>query len=733
MPTELTSRALPTNDLDFIKSPNIIEMLEEEDLTVIGNWVHDGYMADEDSRAVWLKRNEAGMDLAAQVQKAKTFPWPGCANVVFPLVSIAALQFKARSSENIFANEDIVDYRVIGENLPKELVDRAYRLRRHMSWQVMEEDRYWKSEMKKLLINLAIVGTNFKKTYFNGSLGRQVGELILAKDLIVNYWAKNLESASRVSHRIHLSRNEIYERVRRGLFVESVLDSEWYQGIASETQPDKTQVRHNSRTGVNPPPADEETPFSFIDQHRWLDLDHDGYAEPYIVTINENNREVVQITARWDKEEQMELDKKKRIICIKPTQYFTKYSFIPAMDGGFYDVGFGTLLGPLNESVNAAINQLLDAGTADNSRGGLIGRGAKIRGGVYTMQPWEWKRVDSSGDDLRKNVIPNEPGRPNTVMFQLLSLLIEYADRLASSTEALLGKLPGQNTPASTYQGTLEQGMTVYNDIFRGLYDSLKDEFKVRHIINGMFLPPERVPFGESNDVISAEDYKSNPNHVIPTADPNSVTTSMKLFQAQAIRMASKESPGYDLDAVEMNFLRAMKVQNPRVIFPGPGKVPPPKDPKLAVEEMRMACKKAELQLQQQQFLMTLMEERRLNSAKIIALEAQAYKLAKDAEAVGAQVQLESMKTVIEVLKGHGEALDQRIDIMMKLENEAQKNDPESADGEGGRAAESEGSPSESSGTGIPSMEEPPGDGEVLSDDEALEGGSEGAMGEEEL
>jgi hypothetical protein len=39
-------------------------------------------------------------DINMQIQKDKNFPWPGCSNVIFPLITIASLQFSARSYTN---------------------------------------------------------------------------------------------------------------------------------------------------------------------------------------------------------------------------------------------------------------------------------------------------------------------------------------------------------------------------------------------------------------------------------------------------------------------------------------------------------------------------------------------------------------------------------------------------------------------------------------------------------
>jgi hypothetical protein len=110
-------------------------------------------------------------------------------------------------------------------------------------------------------------------------------------------------------------------------------------------------------------------------------------------------------------------------------------------------MGFGTLLGPLNESVNTILNQLIDAGTMATTAGGFLGRGAKIRGGQYTFAPLEWKRVDSTGDDLQKSIYPLPVREPSQVLFQLLSLLIDYTNRISGTTSATVGEMPVANTP----------------------------------------------------------------------------------------------------------------------------------------------------------------------------------------------------------------------------------------------------------------------------------------------
>ena len=689
---------------DFIDSPNLCDRLPKEDLTRIGEATWEGYSRDLSSRSKWMKRMEAAMDLALQIQQPKNFPWPGSANVVFPLVTISALQFSARSYGNIIQGTDVVRYRVIGDDTSGDTQDRADRISKHMSWQVLEEDSSWEEQHDRLLINLAIVGANFVKTYFSPTLGHNVSELVMARDLVLDYYAKSVEAAARKTHVVPLYRNEIYERVMSDIF-QDVRDEPWFNAPAAAVAP-QPSARQDIRQGLSPPPSDEDTPFRSLEQHRLLDLDGDGYAEPYIVTIEETSKAVLRIVARFDREEAIERTLSKKILRIRPTEYFTKYSFIPAPDGGIYDVGFGILLGPLNESVNTGINQLLDSGTMQNSMGGFLGRGAKIRGGQYTMAPWEWKRVDSTGDDLRKNMVPYPERQPSVVMFQLLGLLIEYTDRIAGTTDQMVGMNPGQNTPAETSRNTMEQGMQVYSMIFKRVWRSMKEEFKKLHILNATYLPG-RKRFGAGESYITQEDYRGNPDMVVPVADPNVTSVAMRFFQANAVRTAAMQVPGYSLPDVEKNFLRALRVEGIDKLYPGADKVPPLPNPKAAVEQLKLQGKQMELDNEKQMFIITLQSNRRKVLAEIALLEAQAISLMAGIQDDQAATRIKAFDTVIASMKTHAETLGLQAQQMSGEK-----------DGKG-----------KSDGGGVPGMEGQPGNAPALPAPSGMAGGAEGAMG----
>ncbi|MCE5190892.1 MAG: hypothetical protein LLG08_03910, partial [Actinomycetia bacterium] len=370
-------------------APNLCDRFGPVDLQRISTAVWEAYSRDLASRDGWEKRNRAGMDLAMQLVKEKSHPWPNCSNVAFPLVTIAALQFHARAYPAIVSGTDVVRCRAAGFQPTEAEIAQADAVGKYMSYQVLEEDTAWEEGTDRALLNYSIVGCNFKKSYRNGRLGHNVSEVVLAENLVIDYYAKSVETARVKTHRYPLFRNELIEGIRSDAPIYRDVEREpWFAlGGRAETPP--------SNNGTSEPPAASDTPFLALEQHCWLDLDNDGYEEPYIITIEAGSKAVLRIVARWERLEDVVKNARGEVVSITAHEYFTKYGFIPSPDGSIYDLGFGVLLGPLNESVSTGINQLLDAGTMANGAGGFLGRGAKIRGGVYTFSPFEWKRVDS--------------------------------------------------------------------------------------------------------------------------------------------------------------------------------------------------------------------------------------------------------------------------------------------------------------------------------------------------
>lgn len=662
-------------------SPNLCDQFSDRDLDHIGSLCWDGYTRDDLSRTTWMRRNEAGMDLALQVQKDKSFPWPGCANIAFPIVTIAAMQFHARAYPALIAGEQVVKCTVFGDDSDGQATARSERVAGHMSWQVLHEDSQWEAQEDTAIFNVSIVGTTFKKSYYSAYLRHNVSELVLAKDLVLDYWAKSVEDCPRKTQRIPRFRNEVYENVQRGLW-RDVLEEGWYTTLPQQKHTQQ-QARQDGRQGVAPPAPDETSSLLFLEQHVNLDLDNDGYAEPYIITFHEASKCVVRIVARFNSEDSVERivsgPRKGNIIRIAAEEYFTQKTFIPSPDGGIYGIGFGVFLGPLNEAVNSLVNMLLDAGTMQTTAGGFLGRGAKIRGGVQTTAPFEWKRVDATGDDLRKSIFPLPVNAPSDVLFQLLSLLIDYSSRVSGTTDITVGQNPGQNTPAQTTQTMVEMGQKIYTAIFKRLWRSTKDEFQKLFILNRQWLPDTPQVCGATR-----ADYEGSEKVIAPVADPNITSDSARVQIAMMLKQAAATTPGYDKDEVERRFLKSIRVEGIAAVFKGTQGQPPPEDPAIAlmkvkvqgdmqvaqldsqVKQAGLQLKAQELQVSIQKFTVELEEERRVNNAKIAELQASAMEKSASAQTEAAYAQVAMVNAEISRIKAENEHINTQVEHLLK-------------------------------------------------------------------
>lgn len=566
-----------------LSSVNIAEHLDEKQLQKIGGDCAEGYKADLDSRKEWEENLDKWTKMALQITDKKTYPWPNASNVKFPILSTAAMQFAARAYPTLVPSSgDVVKCRVVGSDPNGEKQARAIRISKHMSYQVMQEMEEWEEDMDRLLITLPIAGTVFKKTYFDSELGRNCSHLIYPKNLVVNYWAKNLDKAERKTEILEMSKRRVREKQLAGIYLDIEI---------GEPQAATVGVSKSNPNGTTAPPTDDTTPYTILEQHTWIDLDDDGYPEPYIVVFELNTQKVLRIVARYS-EEGVELNDKDEIKKITPIEYYTKFSFFPNPDGGFYDIGFGRLLGSINASVDTLINQLIDAGTLSNLQSGFIGKGLRIKMGDARFQPGEWKAVNATGDDIKKQIFPLPVRDPSDVLFKLLELLSQSAKELASIAEIFTGKMPGQNTPATTTMTSVQEGMRLFTAIYKRIYRAMAEEFRKLYKLNAEYLEDENE-VDVLDEPIAQSDYKGNANDIVPAADPNA--SSQEMRQSNAERLMNLLPLGtINPQEVTMRILTAYEE-------PGIDKLmgnlpPPPPDPKMEALKLKAQLDQAKSQ-----------------------------------------------------------------------------------------------------------------------------------------
>jgi chaperonin GroES len=573
----------------ILESTNVAELLADDQQSEISAKVIHGFDNDLSSRSDWEERNREAMNLALQVTKEKSVPWKNAANIKFPLITIGAIQFSSRTYPAMVNGTDIVKCRSYGLDAMGEKAERAKRVGDHMSYQILEEDEGWEEEFDKLLMSLPIMGCGFKKSYFDPLLGHNLSVNVFPKHLVVDYFARSLEQAKRVTHILEYYKNQIVEKMRSGIYLEHEL------GEATPHADDAIDERQGTYA------TDTESTHQILEQHTWCDLDDDGYEEPYIITVHKDSGKLLRIVPRFTVNDVQRYNN--RIAKIAATHYFTKYTFIPAPDGGFYDLGFGSLLGPITESINTLINQLIDAGTLANMPSGFIGRGARMKGGEYRFKGGEFKQINATGDDLRKSIFMLPAKEPSQTLFQLLGLLIEYGERISGVTDMMAGQTPGQNTPATTAMAALEQGQMVFSGIHKRVYRALRDEFRKLYKLNRIYLNPDdyyQVIDGQEQQIFQI-DYLGDPTDIKPSADPNVSSAQQRVAKAMLVKEnAMSGMSAFNGYEVEKRILEAAEVPDIESVMPdpqGPNAIQPPPDPQAEIESAKFqkeAMEKAE-------------------------------------------------------------------------------------------------------------------------------------------
>lgn len=614
-------------------------------LTCMASELLAGYLSDERSREGWLDRNKDWLNMALLIRENKTYPWPKASNVKYPLIATAAMQFSARAYPALVPQDgQIVKAKVVRKDKQGLFQQKAIRVAVHMSYQIMCKVPNWEEEMDKCLMTMAISGICFKETYHDPLNKVHVSQLVYPENFCINYYAKSIEKAYRKTRILEFTENEIQEKV---LNDEMFLDIEY--GEPTKVIEAKTPIA----TGQTVPDLDDATPHRFFAIHTYWDLDEDGYEEPYIVTIHEGTSKVVRIIARWDSDGVIKNDKGK-ILYIKPVEYFTAFPFIPNADGSIYACGFGMLLGPLNESINTNINQLTDAGTMANMSGGFVSKNLRMKMGQTIVAPGKWTAVNATGDDLKNGFFPIPVKDPSPVLMTLLQMLTTAGNQLASIAEIMVGKMPGQNTPATTTQETVQQSMAVFTAIYKRVYRSLASEFKKFYRLNRITPGILEEESAYVDEPLTVSDYEGTEDFIVPGADPTGDSSAQRAAKMSGV-MQMIQLGTIDPMAATVRMLEAQEVPNYQQLIAKPQ--PPKPDPKAQESQAKIALLQQKGQIDEKKGQMDMQ------------LAQQQLQLAEQKAQIEAQGQSQKLnhEQQLQALKLQGEQQSQKMDMIMQV------------------------------------------------------------------
>lgn len=558
---EITLEKEEESDDDF--GANLADYLDDGYLESLASTLIGEYNDDLNSRKDWETTIQEGMDLLGLRLEERAEPWEGACGITHPMVSEAVVRYQAEMIMETVPAQGPVKTQVIGKET-KEKIDAAERVSNDMNYRLMNQMVEWRSEQERLYWSQCLMGSAFKKVYYDPNLGRQVSAFVTADDLIVNYGANSLETSERVTHRMRKSKNDIRKLQVAG----------FYRDIDLGDPPrdvNSLQKKRNELEGVD---AINDNRYRLLEIHTYLDLEGyedekdgeaTGIALPYVVTINESNREILAIRRNWKEDDELH----------QARMHFVHYPYITGF--GFYGFGLLHLIGGHARGATSLLRQLVDAGTLSNLPGGLKARGLRIIGDDTPIAPGEFRDVDVPGGSIRDNILPLPYKEPSQTLSMLLNAIVEEGRRFASISDMKVSDMSSQ-APVGTTLAILERTLKVMSAVQARVHYSLKQEFKLlAQIIRDYTSEEYSYEVDGESRYIKQSDYDQT--DIIPVSDPNAATMSQRIVQYQAaLQLAATAPQIYDLPNLHKQMLNTLGIKNVDKLVPTADDMKP-KDP----------------------------------------------------------------------------------------------------------------------------------------------------------
>ena len=546
---------------------NLAELLPDDILDPLGAELYENYSQYKSSRQDWEKAYTDGLDLLGFKYERRTQPFRGASGVTHPVLAEAVTQFQALAYKELLPAEGPVRTQVIGINT-REKEDQANRVKDFMNFQVMDIMKEYEPEFDQMLFYLPLSGSTFKKVYYDSLMQRAVSKFIQAEDLVVPYNATSLDDAEAIMHVLKISENDLRKQQVAGFYKDVDL------GEPGDVIENPLERKEKQLEGIRK--GKQEDVFTLIECHVNIDLEGfedrspegeiTGIKLPYIVTIEENSREILAIRRNFNAGDVL----KQKI------QYFVHFKFLPGL--GFYGFGLIHMIGGLSRTATSALRQLLDAGTLSNLPAGFKQRGIRVRDDAQPIQPGEFRDVDAPGGNLRDAFLPLPFKEPSATLLQLMGVVVSAGQRFASIADLNVGD-GNQQAAVGTTVALLERGSRTMSAIHKRLYASLKQEFKLLSRVFSLYLPPE-YPYDVvgGQRMIKQADFDDKVD-VIPVADPNIFSQTQRISLAQTqLQLAQSNPQIHNLYETYRKMYEALGVRDIDKILNVPQK-PMPKDP----------------------------------------------------------------------------------------------------------------------------------------------------------
>ncbi len=535
-PVEGEAFEAPEMDPDW--HANLADQLSGTERHAIADQLLEYVELDKQVREHHFRRIKDGLELLGlkDLPESDT-PFDGAASVTDPLIGEAVVQFQSRAIEELFPADGPVKSAILGE-VNEEKEQQAERLEDYMNYQLTVEDQGYFWDVDQMLFYLPMSGSAFKKIYIDPISEMTTGRYVTAEDFIVPYYCKDLKSATRYAHEYTMEGNNIKRAQVDGQFlpdavlvpspqIQSDKNVSFTDESMEDVADDRVPVVHEDDEvyKLYEYHIDYEMPFDDPEVDKDTDI-----APPWIVTIEEESREVLSVRRNWKKGDNKY---RKRV-------WFSHYKFLPGL--GFYGFGYLHIIGALAKAASGSLRALLDTAALSNLPGGFKSKKAKISG-EHRFTLGEFRDVDMSPEDLQQAFLPLPVNEPSPALATTYENLIQRGKEFMGTTEVITGGADNRG-PVGTTLALIEQAGKPQSAIHKRLHKAMREELTLMAQLNYELMDREEYPYelGGESKVVLKQDFDGRVD-VIPVSDPNIFSSVQRIAQSQGVLELVESAP----------------------------------------------------------------------------------------------------------------------------------------------------------------------------------------------
>jgi len=529
-------------------SKNLAEEMDDSELANLASELMEYIDSDINSRKDWTETYVKGLEVLGMRYEERTEPWNGACGVFSTVLTEAAIRFQSETITETFPSQGPVKTEIIGaiDRLKEEA---AARVREDMNYRLTEQMPEYRPEHERMLFNLGLAGSAFKKVYYDTGLRRQVSLFVPAEDVIIPYGSSGARTAERVTHLMRKTKNDVKKLQVSGFY----RDVDLGEPVQIHTDVEKKKA--------------EEQGYSVNEDDRYqiaeiqIDWNLKGYehedeiALPYIIAIDRGTNKVLAIYRNYEEDDETYTKR----------QHLVQYDYVPGF--GAYGMGLIHIIGGYARAGTSLIRQLIDAGTLSNLPGGMKSRGLRVKGDDTPIAPGEFRDVDVPSGSIKDNIMMLPYKEPSQVLAMLLNQITEEGRRLGSIADMKVSDMSAQ-APVGTTLALLERQLKIMGAVQARVHNSMKEEFKLlKNIIR------DHAPASYDYDPVAGDPAVMQADYdiveVIPVSDPNSSTMAQRIMQYQAVMQLAAQAPQiYNLPILHRQMIEVLGVKNAEKLVP---------------------------------------------------------------------------------------------------------------------------------------------------------------------